>query len=204
MKTAAEWSRILVACGVRASTADRWAPVFAAQIGPGTFSRGDDDLRDFLGQILHESAMLERVEESLTYTTAARLCEVWPKRFPTPDAARPYVRNPVALANVVYGGRMGNTQLGDGWRYRGRGLMQVTGRDNYRTVGRAIGVDLEGNPDLLARPDIALQASIAWWERNIPDAALGDVKRVTRLVNGGTSGIAHRDDLTGRAERALA
>lgn len=203
MKTAANWRDILAACGVKPATAERWAPVFAVHIGPGTFSAGDNDLDDFLAQILHESALLERVEENLTYTTAARLCEVWPSRFKDTETARRYTRNPVALANLVYSGRMGNRDLGDGWKYRGRGLIMCTGRDNYATVGRAIGVDLVGNPDLLSRPDIALQASIAWWERHIPDAALGNVQRVTRLVNGGTAGLRERQLLAERAKGAI-
>ena len=125
-KTAQKWAEILRACGVRSATASRWAPVFAAEIRSGAFSAGDAELDDFLAQILHESAMLERLEEGLSYS-AERLCAVWPGRFPTIAAAQPYARNPDALANKAYGGRLGNTQPGDGWRFRSRGLMQVTG-----------------------------------------------------------------------------
>ena len=202
MKTTADWVRILTQCGVRAATAARWAPVFAAEIQPGTFSAGIGELDDFLGQVLHESGMLERLEENLNYS-AERLCEVWPARFPRLADALPYARSPEALANRVYGGRLGNTQPGDGWRYRGRGLLQVTGRDNYAAVGRALVLDLVGNPDQLALPAIALRASIAWWERNVPDSAMGDIKRVTRTVNGGTNGLQHRTELTNAAQKAV-
>lgn len=202
-KTAQKWAEILRACGVKPATASRWAPVFAAEIRSGAFSAGDAELDDFLAQILHESAMLERLEEGLSYS-AERLCAVWPGRFPTIAAAQPYARNPEALANKVYGGRLGNTQPGDGWRFRGRGLMQVTGRANYEVVGKAIGLDLAANPDLLAKPDIALRASIAWWERNVPDSVMGDVKRVTKLVNGGTHGLDDRARLAALAGKALA
>lgn len=198
------WAEALTKCGVKPSTAARWAPVFSSEIKPGTFSAGDAELDDFLGQVLHESGMLEKVEESLTYTTAARICAVWPSRFKTAADAAPCVRNPQALANRVYGGRMGNVQPGDGWRYRGRGLLQVTGRDNYATVGRVLGLDLLANPDLLARPDVALRASIAWWERNIPDSALGNVRRITRIVNGGEAGLEHRVALTDKASKVQA
>lgn len=199
-----DWLAILQRCGVRPATAARWAPVFTAEIGDGLrFSAGESELDDFLGQILHESGMLERVEENLSYS-AERLMSVWPSRFPTLEAAAPYARNPALLADKVYGGRMGNTQqAGDGWRYRGRGLMQITGRENYRRTGAALGVDLEGDPDQLAQPKMALRASIAWWERNIPDAVMGDLVNVTRRVNGGTNGIQHRADVTRLAAQAL-
>lgn len=203
MRKAADWVRILVQCGVKAVTAARWADVFAAEVGAGKFSAGDAEIDDFLGQVLHESGMLERLEENLNYTRAERLCEVWPTRFKTAGDAEKFVRNPAALANKVYGGRMGNTDPGDGYRYRGRGLIQVTGRDNYAAVARATGLDLLANPDMLAQPAIALRASIAWWEGRIPDAAMGDVKRVTRLVNGGTHGLAHRKQLTEAAGKAV-
>lgn len=202
-RTPSDWARILIACGVKPATAARWADVFAAEVRPGTFSAGDAELDDFLGQVLHESLMLERLEEGLSYS-ADRLCQVWPKRFPSLADAQPYARNPEALANKVYGGRLGNTQPGDGYRFRGRGALQVTGRDNYAVVGKTLGLDLVGNPDLLAQPAIALRASIAWWERNIPDSAMGDIVRVTKGVNGGTVGLDHRRQLTDLAGKAVA
>jgi putative chitinase len=203
-KTASEWVEVLVRCGVKRATAAKWAPVFSDVITDGSFSAGLDELGDFLGQVLHESGMLERVEEGLTYSTAARLCAVWPRRFPTEAAAAPFVRNPSGLANHVYGGRMGNTEPGDGYRFRGRGLLQVTGRDNYTAVGRALGIDLADDPDLLAQPEYALRASMAWWEGNLPDSIMGDIVKVTRRVNGGTVGIEHRAEVTAAADRALA
>jgi len=199
-----DWTSILRSCGVHPNNVSRWTPVFAAEIGPTTFSAGLRELPDFLGQILHESVMLDRVLESLTYTTAARIRAVWPSRFPTEASAQPFVRNPQELAEAVYGGRMGNVRPGDGWRFRGRGLLQVTGRDNYRTVGRALGIDLEALPDALAEPAWALRSAIAWWERNIPDAIIGDVQRITRRVNGGKHGLDERVRLARVAERAIA
>lgn len=203
IRDAARWAEILIALGVRAQTAHAWAPVFSAEIGPGTFSAGDVELDDFLGQVLHESGMLERTEEGLNYTSAERIRAVWPSRFQTLDHAEPFVRNAAALANKVYGGRMGNDRPGDGFMYRGRGLIQVTGKANYALVGDALGIDLVQSPDLLAHRDIALKSAIAWWEKRIPDGAMGDVVRVTKLVNGGTVGLAHRQELTEEAREAL-
>lgn len=174
----------------------RWAPIFTAQVTPKTFSKGVAELPDFLGQVLHESAMLRRLVENLNYSSAERIAAVWPSRFPAPGDAEAFVRNPEGLANRVYGGRMGNIEPGDGWRYRGRGLIQITGRANYIATGRVVGMPLEKDPDLLADPAVALAASIAWWEGNIPDEVMGNVQKVTRRVNGGTAGMAHRAALT--------
>lgn len=203
-RSATEWSAILARCGVRTETASRWAPVFADVIGDDTFSADDRDIPEFLGQILHESGLLEITEENLNYKRAERICAVWPRRFPDVDDAEPYVRNPPALANKVYSGRLGNKDPGDGFKYRGRGLLQCTGRDCYAEVGRILGVDLVGQPDLLAQPETALRSAIAWWEGHIPDAVLGNVQRQTKIVNGGQIGLADRVMLTQLARQAVA
>lgn len=204
-RTAGKWADILRACGVRVTTATRWGPVFTAVVRDGAFSIGDAELDDFLGQVLHESQMLERLEENLMYTTPERLCAVWPTRFRTAADAKPYVRNPRGLANKVYGGRLGNVGADDGWLYRGSGLIQCTGRDNFLLVGKAIGVDLVATPDRL-RTDhaVALRASIAWWEGRVPDSAMGNVRRITKIVNGGTHGLDDRGRLAALAAKAIA
>ncbi len=198
-----EWRDVLLHCGVKASTAEAWAPVFAEVVTDTSFSKGADEVDDFLGQVLHESAELTQFEENLNYS-AERLVQIWPSRFPTLSDARPYARNPEALANRVYGGRMGNVELGDGWRFRGRGPIQLTGRDNYAFVGDLIGQDLTVLPELMAQPRYALEATIAWWERKIPDSMIGDPEKVTRRVNGGLIGLADREQLANRAKEALA
>lgn len=194
-----KWLTILTKCGVKSDVAQQWAPVFAAHL-----ALNPRVVPYFLGQVLHESANLTRVEELLNYTSAARLCAVWPRRFPTTASAEPYVRNPERLANLVYGKRMGNTEPGDGWRYRGRGLIQVTGRANYEAVGKAIGLDLLADPDMLKQPDIALRASLAWWSINVPSNVIGDVERITRIVNGGNAGLDERKHITALALDAVA
>lgn len=199
-----DWLTILVRCGCSTMAAQNWAHIFAAEAGPERFSLGRDELDDFLGNILHESAMLTRLEESLSYS-AGRMMEVWPSRFPTAASAVPFARNPQALANRVYAGRMGNGDeaSGDGWRYRGRGLIQVTGRDNYTALAAVLRLPLAEQPDMLLQPRIALRSAVAWWEGNVPDGVMGDVRRITRRVNGGTVGLEHRAQLTDAAGKAL-
>nr|WP_312826019.1 chitinase [Brucella anthropi] len=96
----------------------------------------DEQTAYVLATAFHETGgKMQPVAENLNYTTAAQIRKTWPSRFGTVAAAQPYVRNPQALANKVYGGRMGNSRSNDGWLYRGRGLVQITGRDNYKKYG---------------------------------------------------------------------
>lgn len=198
----AEWNRVLIQCGVKPITAAMWSIHFASTIKESTFSAGASELDDWMREVLHESAMLSRLEEGLNYS-AERLMAVWSSRFPTLESAQPYARNGAVLANKVYGGRMGNVDPGDGFKYRGRGLMMVTGRNNYRALGKILGLDLEANPDLLAQPVNALKAAIAWWEGNVPDGIMGDLKRVRKVVNGGSTGLTHTAQLDTTVQKAL-
>src|SRR5205085_6750449 len=115
--------------------------------------------------------------------------------FPTVAAAQPYANNPEKLANFVYGGRLGNVNDGDGYKYRGRGFIQLTGRDTYKSIGSMIGVDLVSHPDLAAEPGTAAKIACAFWtSRNINSACdSGDFTQVTQLINGGTNGLADRE-----------
>lgn len=153
-------------------------------------------LHFFLAQVAHESGGLSVIEENLKYS-AKRMTEIWPSRFPTLAAAEPFANNPEALANKVYASRMGNgsPESGDGWRYRGRGYIQITGRDGYRAIGDAIGVDLENHPDHAAAPEHALRVACGFWRWKKVNAACdeGDFPRVTRLVNGGLTGQPDRE-----------
>jgi putative chitinase len=158
-------------------------------------SANDTRMSFFLAQIGHESAGLTLVEESLNYS-AERLPVVWPKRYPTPEAAAHVAHNAEALANEVYGGRMGNTQDGDGWRFHGRGLIQLTGRDAYGAVGTAMGIDLENQPELAMDPQHALEVACGFWKWKGLNAICdgeGDAFLVaTKRINGGTLGIDDR------------
>lgn len=150
-------------------------------------------LQYFLAQLGHESNGLTSREENLNYS-AARLMEIWESRFPTMDIAKQYERNPEKLANFVYGGRMGNVNPGDGYRYRGRGYIQLTGRETYREVGRIAGIDLEGNPDAAAKPENGIKIACAFWTwKNInPACDVSDFTAVTKKINGGTNGLNDR------------
>jgi putative chitinase len=156
----------------------------------------------FLAHVAHESDECRRLTENLRYT-AARLCQVWPKRFRTLDGAAAYANNPEKLANFVYANRMGNGDeaSGDGWRYRGRGLMQITGRANYRECANALGLLLVNRPELLEQPVPAALAAAWFWESRgcnaLADSNAGDnddedFVRITVLINGGRNGLAHR------------
>lgn len=162
----------------------------------------------FLGQIAHESAELTRLEENLNYS-AERLVAVWPKRFPNAQAAAGCARNPEALANRVYANRMGNGDeaSGDGWRYRGRGPIQLTGRDNYYSFGVVTGLPLLEQPDDVASvPAVGCRVACAFWKaRGLNDLAdKGDHAAITKRVNGGTHGLNERIHYASEALRVLA
>lgn len=163
-------------------------------------------LEHFLAQVGHESAGLTALEENLSYS-AARLCAVWPARFVSAEAAAPFARNPPALANRVYGGRMGNggEATGDGWAFRGRGYIQLTGRAAYRETGRRAGLDLEVSPDLAAAPDHALAVACAFWSWRGLNALCDrdDLVALTRRINGGSHGLADRGAWLDKVRRVL-
>jgi putative chitinase len=153
-------------------------------------------LHIFLAQLGHESAGLTRAVESLYYTHTETLMAVWPRRFPTAETAAPFLRKSRALAEKVYGGRadLGNTEPGDGARFIGRGFLQITGRANYRALGERLGLDLEAEPELAARPDIAVRLACAYWTmRRINEPCdAGRFHEATRRINGGATGYADR------------
>jgi putative chitinase len=181
---------------------------FAAQ-GSALFQRhglvqGDNRLAFFLAQIGHESSGLVVIGENLNYS-AAGLRRVWPRRFPTDAQAAAYANRPEAIANLVYGGRLGNVEPGDGYRYRGRGYIQLTGRDAYRQVGRLTGLPLEQEPALARQVDHLLTVACGFWtwKKLNPVCDTGDFVAVTRIVNGGTVGLAERRAWLARVRSVL-
>lgn len=113
----------------------------------------------FLSTALEESGF-RTLTENLNYS-AKRASQVWPSKFPNPAAAAPYAMNPRALANKVYGGRMGNVGPDDGWRYRGQGLIQITGKDNFTLLSKLTGLPLAEHPEMVAQPAYLLECSVA-------------------------------------------
>jgi len=166
----------------------------------------------FIAQVGHESAQLTRCVESLTYS-AQRLGAVWPRRFRSADGsptplAREIAYQPECIANLVYAGRNGNGDeaSGDGWRFRGRGLLQVTGRSNYRAVGEGLAQPFVARPQLLSEPRWACRSAAWWWQRHglneLADA--GRFEDITRAINGGLTGLEERARLWRRAQEVLA
>lgn len=149
----------------------------------------------FIGQCGHECGNFRILEENLNYRAEA-LMRLWPKRFPTREIADQYARNPKKIANKVYANRMGNRdeESGDGHRFRGRGCIQLTGHSNYFHAGKALGVDLVKEPDLVATPQYAaLTAGWFWSTHNCNKIAdIRDWSGLTRKINGGTIGLEDR------------
>jgi len=147
----------------------------------------------FIGQCMHESNGFRVLEENLHYSASA-LMRTWPSRFPDMDTAEKYANNPEKIANKVYGGRMGNVEDDDGWKYHGRGLIQLTGKDNYANCGSGLGMDLVGDPDRLLDPQYAALSAGWFWNKHglniLADAQ--DYTNMTKRINGGILGLDDR------------
>ncbi|MBG7399707.1 glycoside hydrolase family 19 protein [Pseudomonas aeruginosa] len=165
----------------------------------------------FLAQVGHESGQLTRLVENLNYS-AQGLAATWPSRYRGADGkpnalALNLARHPQAIANNTYASRNGNGDeaSGDGWRYRGRGLLQITGRANYRTAGAGLGQPLEQEPELLEQPEFAALSAAWWWSTHGLNelADRGEFAAITCRINGGLNGQAERLALWERAKRVL-
>ena len=158
----------------------------------------------FIGQCAHESGNFKTLEENLHYK-AESLMKVWPSRFSDLDTANKFANNPEKIANKVYSGRMGNTEDGDGWKYHGRGLIQLTGKENYERCGLAIGVDLLSDPTLLLDPRYAaLSAGWFWNKHGLNELAeQQEHGMITKRINGGTIGLGDRIAKTTKALAVL-
>lgn len=174
--------------------------VFPATRNPGVWCRAfgqvlpefqidkPNRLAMFLAQCGYESSSFNVLREVLSYSTPARLREVFPREFPTDDAAQRYVMNPTGLGNFIYANKNGNGDVasGDGFKYRGGGLIELTGRANYKGVGEALGLDLEIRPNQIIIEPIAVRTAGFFWKQNDLNAAAdaGDFDYTTRRVNG--------------------
>jgi putative chitinase len=158
----------------------------------------------FIGQCAHECGNFRTLEENLNYK-AVTLMKLWPKRFPTQEIANSYEKNPKKIANMVYSSRMGNRDeaSGDGYRFRGRGCIQLTGHSNYFHASKACGVDFVMEPDLVATPQYAAMTAGWFWSTHNCNALAEaqDWIGLTKKINGGTIGL---DDRIKRTDQAVA
>lgn len=199
------------AAGISSSLAEKWYPHIVEAMN----TYGIDTPKrqaHFIGQIGTESGGFQSVQESLNYSvaglaifgirlTAAQREELG--RKPGEKALSP--ERQAAIANIVYGGRFGNNLNGDGWKYRGRGLKQITFKANYEECGKALGLNLVDSPDLLLQDKYAALSAGWFWKANGCNqfADAGDVNGLTRRINGGLNGLQDRIDRTKRAEGVL-
>lgn len=193
------------AAGISAGLAARWFPHIDAAMNEFRIIKPEDQAM-FIAQVGHESAGFTRLLESFNYSVSAlkatfgkRLSAYQCEMLGRVDGQQ--VAHQPQIANLVYGGRMGNKEPSDGWAFRGRGLIQITGRENYGKCGSALKLDLVANPGLLEK-DINAVRSAAWFYvksgcLNYP----GDLARVTQIINGGQNGV---EDRRARFEKAKA
>jgi putative chitinase len=158
----------------------------------------------FIGQCAHESANFKVLQENLNYS-AEGLMKTWPSRFPTKEVADQYARQPAKIAGKVYNGRLGNTSEEEASKYLGRGLIQLTGKENYERCGLAIGVDLLSNPDLLLDPRYAVMSAGWFWNKKGLNELADQQEhgQITKRINGGTIGLDDRIAKTTKAAQAL-
>ena len=149
----------------------------------------------FVAQTAHESGGYRHLKENLNYK-AEQLMKTWPKRFPTMEIANQYARQPEKIANKVYADRMGNGDeaSGDGWRYCGRGLIQLTGKDNYSRFAEYAGIAVEDAPGYIETPRGAVHSACWFWYVNDCNtyADASDIEGLTKRINGGQIGLADR------------
>ena len=212
-------SPLLVAAGVKDPA--KWHSAIIETCVQFEISTSKERIAAFLAQTSHESGGYTMLSENLNYR-AATLAACWPNRFaelgpdkkPVKDAngknqptavANSIAGKPELIANLVYSSRMGNgpAESGEGWKYRGRGLKQLTGKDNYTRCGNAIGADFVNNPKLLLEPQYAALSAGWFWSANKCDqfADKKDIEGLTKRINGGLIGLANRKE---RFEKCLA
>lgn len=175
---------------------EEWYPVIVDTL-PGFNIDSPERMAAFLSQCSHESGGFKRIVENLNYHGES-LRKVFSKYFPTDEIAKQYEHKPEKIANRVYANRMGNgsENSGDGWRYKGRGLIQITGKNNYQSFSDYMEMSIEDIPDYLETFEGALISACWYWEANKLNefADKEDIKGLTRKINGGYNGLQDRID----------
>ena len=197
-------TRLADAMGIGLASAELWVSHVNTALGMCGCTT-PEHVAQWVAQIGHESAGMSRLVESLNYTPEG-LRATWPSRFDEATAQRlgrtaTRPADQEGIAEIAYGGRLGNVHAGDGHRFRGRGLVQVTGRANYRECGQAIGHDLEQEPSLLELRSTGAASTAWYWRKHRLTGFNGDVLAVTRKINGGTKGLTERQ---ARYDKAIA
>ncbi len=187
-------------------TTDRETQLLLAATKAGIDSKVE--LANFMAQVGHESGGMTRLEESFRYTKG-----IW--QIPVRSAMREGKESleearlealqgkPENLGELMYGGRMGNDEPGDGYKFHGRGYMQLTGKDNYRAAGEALGLDLVKHPELAAEPENAAKIATWYWNSHVPQSAREDVTKATHAINGGENGLPDRQARFEKWEKTL-
>lgn len=177
----------LIAAGINPTQARMFADPLQAACGLYSINT-TPRIAAFIAQCSHESAEFAVLEENLYYSTPERIRVIWPTRVPSLADAMTLTRQPVKLANRVYANRNGNADeaSGDGWMFRGRGLIQITGRSNYKAATTTGALDYESHPDLVAKPFGAVMTAARWWALHGCNEAAdaSNIDAITRIING--------------------
>nr|WP_278193099.1 glycoside hydrolase family 19 protein [Dickeya dianthicola] len=198
------------AAGVKAEIAEKWHPHIVAALQQFDITT-PRRIAAFIAQTGHESGGFTRIVESFNYSIAglaifSQLTVAQREALGRHADERSLpVERQRAIANLAYAGRLGNKSPDDGWKFRGRGLIQLTGLDNYLACGRALGIDLITSPELLESPQYAALSAAWFWSENKLNslADIGDIVKITRRINAGMAGLAERQALYKQALRAL-
>lgn len=184
-----------IAPKTKAATLEKFVEPLTEVCAHYHISESPERLAAFLAQIAHESGGFNFVQENLNYG-AKGLMGTFKKYFPTEELAKQYERKPEKIANRVYSSRMGNGDeaSGDGWKFRGRGLIQLTGKSNYSRLAKDLGVDLDECVKFLETTEGAVTSAGWFWDNNNLNAICdkGDFVLLTKRINGGTIGLADR------------